>query len=156
MKNMTKQNEIEKKADWLKNKISESKEDIKKKKRQYKRKASIIKVITLIFSTAITILLGIKIDSSGEHLASIAFIIGALVTLLNALEPFFNFRSLWVEHEDSLYKLYILEDELNFYLTGKSPEDLSIEVLQSFCDKYNMIWNGLSKKWINLRKKNKN
>ena len=82
----------------------------------------------------------------------VAFTLGAIVTVLNALEPFFNFRSLWVEHEEAVYRLYRLQDDFTFYLKGKQPKDLSQEKLEEFNQKYGQIWVDVSRRWLALRR----
>ena len=84
----------------------------------------------------------------------VAFVLGAIVTMLAALEPFFKFRSLWVEHEETVYRLYRLQDDFNFYLTGKQPTQLSLEKLEEFNQRYGQIWVNLSERWLEYRRSN--
>ena len=89
-----------------------------------------------------------------DRLRMIAFVLGAIVTMLTALEPFFNFRSLWVEHEEAVYHLYRLQDDFNFYLAGKQPAELSLAKLEEFNRRYGQIWVDLSERWLELRRSN--
>jgi len=79
----------------------------------------------------------------------------ALITLLSALEPFFNFRALWVEHEIALWKFYRLRDKIDFYLAGNKPEKMSMEEIISFHAEFQTIWNDLSQSRFNYRKQEK-
>jgi len=72
---------------------------------------------------------------------------------MNALEPYFNYRALWIEHEEALARLYALQDRLDFYLSGAEPEDLDVQKLTEYHEQYQMIWDELSKKWIQQRKR---
>jgi hypothetical protein len=88
-------------------------------------------------------------------LKDVAFVLTALVTVLNALEPFFNFRALWVEHEAALWKLRRLRNKLEYYTAGKKFENMSIAIINDFQSEYQTIWDDLSQSWINYRKQDK-
>jgi hypothetical protein len=79
-------------------------------------------------------------------------VLGAVLTVLNALEPFFNFRALWVEYETALASFHRLKDELEFYLAGTEPEKLSREKLERLNQEYQQIWANLNRNWIEYRK----
>lgn len=145
-------NEVSEKARWLSETIEEGLELADKKKEKFKRKASIIKLSTLLLSGFATILLGVQIQGWEDKFKMVAFIFGALVTILNAVEPYFNFRSLWIEHEEVVYRLYRLKDDLSFYLKGKQTNEISIDELEKFNITYAKIWHDVSQKWLALRK----
>jgi hypothetical protein len=143
------------KIDLLKKKIDESITRVRENRRSNRRKASYIKVIITLFSATATILLGLQIQSLDSLFKSVAFVLTALVTTLSALEPFFNFRSLWVQHEAALWKFYRLRDKLEFYLAGITPEEASTEKINGFYNEFQSIWNELSTSWLNYRKQDK-
>lgn len=143
------------KADWLRKKIKESIEDTRRNKKTNQNRASYIKVSIIVLSGAATILLGLQIAGLEESFRNIAFALGATVTLLNALEPFFNFRSLWVEHEVALAGFHRLQDKLEFYLEGVEPTQLSRKEIDKFHDEYQEIWQNFGKAWISYRKSDK-
>jgi len=105
-----------------------------------------------LFSGAATVLLGLQIEGLEPQFRSAAFVLSALVTLFSALEPFFNFRALWIEHEIALWKFYRLRDRINFYLEGLDASQISSEAVDRFHTEYQAIWNDLSQSWINYRK----
>lgn len=144
--------ELEKKAQWLSASIQEGLDRSRRKRDRFRTRASIIKIGTIVLSGTVTILLGLQIAGVEDRFRMIAFVLGAIVTMLAALEPFFNFRSLWVEHEEAVYHLYRLQDDLNFYLTGKQPAELSLEKLDEFNKRYGQIWDDLSHRWLELRR----
>jgi len=78
------------------------------------KKASYIKLAAMLFSSAATVLLGLKGVGSEQVFKNIAFVFSASVTLLTALEPFFNFRSFWVEHEIAQGRFLGLRADLDF------------------------------------------
>lgn len=143
------------KIELLKKKIEESITRVRDNRRDNRRKASYIKVVVTLFSAIATILLGLQVPNLDSLFKSVAFILTALVTTLSALEPFFNFRALWVEHEMALWKFYRLRDKLEFYLAGITPEESSIDKLNGFYNEFQSIWNELSTSWLNYRKQDK-
>jgi hypothetical protein len=76
----------------LKHEIDRAIEQTGYQKLRNQRKATYIKLATLLFSTAATIFLGLKGLEPEQTFKNIAFVFSASVTLLTALEPFFNFR----------------------------------------------------------------
>jgi hypothetical protein len=83
-----------------------------------------------------TIFLGLKLPNLESQFKDAAFVLTALVTLLNALEPFFNYRALWVEHETALWKFYRLRDKIEYYMAGRSPELVEAEDLNNLHVEY--------------------
>lgn len=143
--------EIEDKTKWLSDAIQEGLDRSRRKKREFKAKASIIKISTVFLSGLMTVLLGLQIQGYEDKFKMIAFVLGAIVTVLNALEPFFNFRSLWIEHEEATYRLYRLQDDFTFYLKGKKPEEVSDKKVEEFNKQYSQIWVDVSRRWLELR-----
>jgi hypothetical protein len=118
----------------------------------YRNRASIVRIGTIVASTLVTVFLGLQIAGLEVYFKHIAFVLGAMVTLLNALEPFYNFRALWVEHEQALAGFYSLKNDLDFYLSGVKPEELDVNALDKFRERHGLIWGQLSKSWIEHRK----
>ena len=81
-----------------------------------------------------------------------AFVFSAAVTLLNALEPFFNFRALWIEHEQGLANMYRLQNDLDFYLAGRKQEDIDLNKIEVFRKRYEEVWNNLNENYIRFRR----
>ena len=152
--NLTPQ-ELQQKAEWLNNKIQKSISDVSKMKHDNKSRASIIKIATILLSGFATILLGLKIVGTESLFKDIAFVFGAIVTLLNALEPFYNYRALWVESEKGKARFHRLKDELDYYLAGTDPEKLDREVLNQYHRKNQEIWIYLSGAWEEQRQNSK-
>ena len=140
------------KAGFLNKKIQAAMEDLRKNRRLNQRRASYIKVATILFSSVVTVLLGLQVTGFEKYFKDTAFTLGALVTLLNAVEPFFNYRALWVEHEAALANMYRLKDDVGFYLEGTPPSELSIERLEQFLQRYKEIWGTLNQNYIRYRK----
>ena len=143
------------KIELLQTKVSSSIKKVRGNRKDNRRKASIIKLTATFCSATATVLLGLKVPSLEAQFRDIAFALTALITLISALEPFFNFRALWVEHEIALWKLYRLRDKLEFYLAGNSPENISLSEIDKFHDEFQNIWNDLAQSWISYRKQEK-
>lgn len=140
------------KIQFLQTKIDEAIERARIHRRTNRSRATALKLGATLFSGAATVLLGLQIEGLEPQFRSAAFVLSALVTLFSALEPFFNFRALWIEHEIALWKFYRLRDRINFYLEGLDASQISSEAVDRFHTEYQAIWNDLSQSWINYRK----
>jgi hypothetical protein len=140
------------KAAWLAKKIKESIADTRRNKKRNQNRAAYIKIAIVFLSSAVTVLLGLQVAGMEQSFQKLAFILGAIVTLLNALEPFFNFRNLWIEHEVALAGFHRLEDKLEFYLVGLGPNDLSLDKIEQLHEEYQAIWHNFGKAWISYRR----
>ena len=115
--------------------------------------ASLVRVATLLGSALVTVFLGLDVSTiAAANLKQAAFVIGAVVTLLNALEPFYSFRALWVEHDEALSELYTVRNDLAYCIVGNTAEQFDAEVLDKFRARHNDVWARLSKKWVQFRR----
>lgn len=142
-------------AGVLRNEIQGAIERTGYNKWRNQKRATYIKLATLVFSTAATILLGLKGLSAEESFKNIAFTLSASVTLLTALEPFFNFRSFWVEHEIAQGRFIGLRNDLEYYLAGPDAMPPDEVRLAAFHDSYNKIWADLNLVWAENRRREK-
>jgi len=152
MANKNEKLEIENKVEFLKQYIEISIGEMKKHRKQNQRRASAIKVSMLIFSSFATILLGVQLNNQESLLKNIAFVLSAAVTLLNALEPFFNFRALWIEHEQGLASMYRLQNDFDFYLAGRKVEEIDHSRIELFRKRYEEVWNTLNENYLRFRR----
>lgn len=143
------------KVEFLRTRINDSLTRARDNRQKNRKMASFIKIIIVLLSAIATILLGLENPVLNPLYKDIAFVFTALVTTLNALEPFFNYRALWVEHEIALWKFYRLRDKIDFYLAGIEPEQANPDKLNSFYNEYQTIWNDLSTSWLSYRKQEK-
>jgi hypothetical protein len=119
------------------------------------KRASYIKLAAMLFSSAATVLLGLKGVGSEQVFKNIAFVFSASVTLLTALEPFFNFRSFWVEHEIAQGRFLGLRADLDFYLAGSDAKHPDETKLAGFHQAYQKIWDDLNTVWAENRRREK-
>jgi hypothetical protein len=139
--------ELQNKAEWLKGRVDSSVESVRKMRDGHQRKASLVKILSVTLSAAVTVLIGWQTSGWDTLLRNVALALGATVTLLSALEPFFNFRAIWIESEQAKSELHRLQDNIQFYIVGTEPEKLDIEVLNRFCQIHDDIWSRFAGSW---------
>ncbi len=132
--------------------IDNAQEYMSYKKSLHKSRATYLKLGAILLSGSGTVLLGLQISGFEKLFKDLAFVFIALVTLVNALEPFFNFRSLWVAHEEAQAGFYKVKQDLEFYLAGISPNELSSEVIENLYSKYQNVWEAHNQAWLGYRK----
>jgi hypothetical protein len=119
------------------------------RKLRFRRRASRAKLAALALTAASTVVLGIP---AIPDRAAIALPMVAIVTLISALEPFFNWRSPWVLMEETQYRLNRIRDEMDYYLVMTPEADLSSDRLRRFFTDQQDIWEDVSRQWIEFRK----
>jgi hypothetical protein len=107
-----------------------------------------VRLGSLVLAAASTVVLGIKAIPAQ---AEIALPMVALVTMLGALESFFNWRSRWVLMEEAQYHLNRLRDEMDYYLMVTPSDGLQRDKLDQFFEQQQLIWNDVSRRWIEFR-----
>lgn len=142
---------MQEKAEWLKKRIDESIEKVSLRTRENQSRATIIKLVTIVLAVTSTILLGLQVAGWEKIFKDIAFISGAIITLLTAIEPFFNYRALWIEHERAEYKFRLLKDDFEFYLAGTPVNKMSEANLKTFHTRFQLVWSEVSEKWLEQR-----
>ncbi|MGW2248796.1 DUF4231 domain-containing protein [Kitasatospora sp. NPDC001660] len=121
----------------------------RRRKKRFRLASSALKVLTLSLSATSTIILGLQ---SLNFWAGLAFALVAVVTLLGAVESFFNWRSRWVLMEETQYRFHRLADELEHLIASTSAADLTHARLQSLFDQYQGVWADLSDGWLRERR----
>jgi hypothetical protein len=93
-----------------------------KKKRKEKRIAFWLRVTTVAFSGTITVLLGFKVGQpAARYLSNGALILSATVTVLTAVDAFYNYRSLYIHRTILITKLEGLVRRLDYLAAGRDP-----------------------------------
>ena len=115
-----------------------------------------LKLSGAIMAAAITILLGVTFKDKPENAyKNIALILGALITVFNTWEAFFNHKALWVRFTIAMNKLYSLKDNLN-YLKAKSVELIEEAKLDKIYEGLETIISETNSNWEELRKDENN
>ena len=121
----------------------------RRRKKRFSRSASAIRVLSLALAVASTVILGL------QHLnfwASVAFSLVAIGTLVNALEPFFNWRSRWILMEEPQYRFHQIEDELEYLLLKTPQSEIKIADLDPFFGRLQEVWKLTSERWLEYRR----
>lgn len=142
----------EKKLKFLEKELDNRINDTVKKRNGDKIKAFALKILAVCFAATITILLGLKInDNLTKLFQDIALALGAIITVLNAVEAFYDHRSLWIRRTVTLARLYALRADLCYATAGLEESEIDIKVLDRFKNRYEHILQEDLKTWLKLR-----
>ncbi len=119
------------------------------KKKRFRAASSAVLVTSLSLSVTSTIILGLQTLNAWT---GTAFALIAVVTTVNALEPFFAWRNRWVLMEETQSKFYRLRDELTYYIAATKPDLLDEARLRAVFDEYQRIWDRLDTRWLEYRR----
>jgi hypothetical protein len=117
-------------------------------KRRFRLAASLVKLLSLVLLAASTVILGLQ---DLDFWSGLGFSLVALVTVINAVEPFFNWRSRWVLMEEAQYRFYRLQDDLDYLLAKTDPEAVQFEDIDPLFKRYQDAWENLSRRWLEHR-----
>ncbi|MCA9946679.1 MAG: SLATT domain-containing protein, partial [Anaerolineales bacterium] len=81
----------------------------------------------------------------------IALVLGASITVINALDAFYDYRSLWIRRTVNLARLKNLKREMDFYSTGAKPGEYEYDQITKFKNSLNQILQDDLKEWLKLR-----
>jgi hypothetical protein len=118
------------------------------RKSRYRGRAATVKVAALVLAALSTVILGIEAIPGRNQ---IALPMVAAVTVLGALETFFNWRSRWVVMEETRYRLNHLRDKIDYYLAVTPPDGVEREDLDKFFAEKQLIWSEVNRRWIEFR-----
>lgn len=111
-----------------------------------------LKISSILFASIITILLGLKVDSFWSELfKNIALILGSVITVINAVDAFYNHRSLWIRRTVTLVRLYDLKRNLSFYISGLEQGEINSERIDEYLFSFHQILNDDLNAWLKLR-----
>jgi hypothetical protein len=136
-------------AQELLSRIERGNDYARSRRNRFRIRSSSVKVASLALSVASTIILGLQ---KLNFWTGIAFALVAVVTVVNTLEPFFAWRSLWVLMENTQYRFYRLRDELTYYIAATPPDELDEARIREIFDEYQRIWDQLGNRWMEFRR----
>lgn len=123
-----------------------------RRRRRDKRKAFGLQISTVVFSGGITILLGLRVDSPVQRqFGNISLVLGALITVLSAIDAFFGHRHLWILRTVTLRQLQDLRRHVEMYLAGRSDAELDEQTLDMFASELDRIIIDDRQSWLRLR-----
>lgn len=137
-------------AELVRSRLSNDRDYAQRRRRTWQSKASTTHLLTLGLSAAATVILGI---ADLDPLATVGFVLSALVTTVGAVEPFFNWRSRWVLAEEALAAWYRLDDELNNYVSSTNEQDIDKATIIDIDKRRQAIWDRFSQQWLQERRR---
>jgi len=141
--------EYQKQVDFLKNQLEGTIKSLYDRRGDNRKKAFRLQIATTVLSSISTIVLGLKIEGREEHTRIFALIVSSLITVITAIDAFYNHKRLWLTYADSLNAMYSLRYELNYRLSA--PAEITADELNRFRDRYQLILNANNEKWMKLR-----
>src|ERR1039458_8340694 len=121
----------------------------RRRKAKFRRSASAIRMLSLMLAVGSTIILGL------QHLnfwTGLAFSLVAVGTLVNAVEPFFNWRSRWILMRDTLYGVLRTRHQLDYQLLKTPSADVALDDLDPFFERLQEVWTDTSERWLAYRR----
>lgn len=106
-----------------------------------------------ILSAATTVLLGLQSGVFASHkpvVLDIALTVSSLVTVLAAIESFFDFRGLWVRYTEARVRLVWLQRRLRFLASG--DETIDDKILEGLFESYEKILAECHDAWLQMRR----
>ncbi|HHA1936167.1 TPA: SLATT domain-containing protein [Enterobacter ludwigii] len=134
----------------LLNEVDEKILKMKAKVKTTKRKANVLKLLSLSFAALTTILVGI---SNGHiNLSTPSLITSALLTLTVGLESHFSYQEQWERQKWTLLKLYQIQNKLR--LMGRD-KNLTENAINLYIDDYLSIWDMDLARWEKIKSQEK-
>ncbi len=132
-------------ATWIEEAISYA----QRRRSLWARWSTTVRVVMLAVSSTATVVLGV---SEGDVFVRIGFVLSALVTTLTALEPFFNWRSRWIQAEEALAGWYHLHDEIKLLVAATPPQQLTTAQVEKVYRRFRAVWDAWSSAWVTARR----
>jgi hypothetical protein len=144
--------DIQQKSEFLKNEIEDRIDKVTKQRIRDKNKAYRLKMAAVVLGAIITILLGLRVNSSISNVfANIALAFSAIILVVNTWDAFYNHRALWIQKTIMLSRLLELKRELVFYISGMEPSDIDGKTLEKYLLQFESILKDDLKEWVKLR-----
>lgn len=145
----------EEKLKFFESELDSRIKDVSQKRKRDKTKAFSLKIFAVIFAAAITMLLGLKVDdTTGLILQNLALMLGAIITILNAVEAFYDHRSLWIRRTVTLASLYDLRRDLSILAIEFKQGEFNSGALNKLMNRYDRILANDLKAWLKMREDN--
>jgi hypothetical protein len=123
-----------------------------KKRNGDKIRAFSFKMFSVLFAATITILLGLKVDATlADVFRNVALALGAIITVLNAMDAFLDYHSLWIKRTSLLTQLQILQRDVRFYASASGQGESHVQKLEAFKKRLNQLLEEYRGEWVKLR-----
>jgi hypothetical protein len=139
------------KLEFLNTAIEKQLHDFQLKRYRNRRKAFLLRVSIGILGVGITILLGIQVAGLQQLLSNIALILSGTITVLNSLDSFYNYRSLWIRYTITTNQLHSVKADIDYLLAG-GMDPIKEEDVDKLYYKYKGILEETNEEWVEIRK----
>lgn len=137
----------------LEKQIGERIDDFNHKRKRDKKIAFSLKILTVVLSAMISVLLGVKVSTFfSEIFKNISLVLGSLITVVTAIDAFYNHRSLWIQRTITITQLYALQRDITNHKLGQpKPPEKNEELIDTFHERLDKILDNEVKSWLKLR-----
>lgn len=110
----------------------------------YRQRTVKFTILSAFLSALTTVLIGVGQIYDWQPLSVVALTVSAFMSIVNTWDGLFNFRSRWVNNNETLMKLYELNSDIQF---EKSKQTLQSENIDKFYQKYKEILQAANESW---------
>jgi ABC-type multidrug transport system fused ATPase/permease subunit len=143
---------VEQRVAFLRTELDRQQQRFAHRRRRDKRKSFVLQMATVALSATITVLLGLRVAAGLQRtLANIALVLGALVTVLAAMEAFFNHRGLWVSRTVTVRRLEELRRQTDYQLAGLADGEVQPAIVDGLLARLEEIVADDQQAWLRLR-----
>jgi hypothetical protein len=136
----------------LESQLNERIADTTSRRNRDKFKATLLKMSNLLLAGVVTVLIGLQGENFDQTLLrNLALALGALITVVNAFDAFFDHRSLWIKKTVTLSRLYALKRDLSFEVAKAAPDEPQPQTMQGYHERLGNILEDDLREWIKLR-----
>ena len=128
-------------ADMVRQRLLDDKDYARNRRWMWRNLASASMLLTLVLSAATSIVLGL---SDLGPLGTLGFICSALVTVMIAIEPLFDWRARRASADEALTAWDHLEENLAIYVASTPAKDLDPEEILDFDRQRRAVWSRFS------------
>ncbi|NES80985.1 MAG: DUF4231 domain-containing protein [Moorea sp. SIO2B7] len=131
---------------FLENKVNQQISDFKARRKFYRKETYRFTLIIAGLSAITTILIGVSQSYDDKIISVIALVTSAMTSFVTAWENLYGFRQRWIQNNETLMKLYELRDDIE-YKKVRSGNQLALEEIDKFNDRYKTIIKAANEKW---------
>jgi hypothetical protein len=143
---------VQERVGFLRAELERQQQRFTHRRRRDKRKSFALQMATVALSATITVLLGLRVEAGLQRtLANLALVLGALVTVLAAMEAFFNHRGLWVARTVTVRRLEELRRQIDYQLAGLTDGEVDSAVVDGLLARLEAIVADDQQAWLRLR-----
>jgi ABC-type multidrug transport system fused ATPase/permease subunit len=143
---------VQERVGFLRAELDRQQQRFARRRRRDKRKSFALQMATVALSATITVLLGLRVAAGLQRtMANLALGLGALVTVLAAMEAIFNHRGLWVARTVTVRRLEELRRQADYQLAGLADGEVDPAVVDGLLARLEQIIADDQQAWLRLR-----